>query len=196
MNQAHVPGNSDERPPPGPRRSNRAPRGSQPPAGLCAGPNLRDSNRCLTPSAGPCCDGEGSSGRCRCPIKFLLAGRRRLGGAPLRRRVGRHRSRKGATPVGPDPPAHVVGAAKRGRAIEHDRSPWKASVSELGRTGTAGWGYLYALRAALAVAAEHERAIRPPKARDRGGRPARRRMGAARLPRGVRRLLADGSSPR
>jgi hypothetical protein len=45
------------------------------------------------------------------------------------------------------------------RAIAHDRSPWKASASELGRTGSAGWGYLYALRVALALAAEREHAM-------------------------------------
>lgn len=44
-------------------------------------------------------------------------------------------------------------------AVQHACAPWKASAAELGRAGTASWGHLYALRAALTAAAEHEHGI-------------------------------------
>jgi hypothetical protein len=56
-------------------------------------------------------------------------------------------------------PSTLAGVGSQHPAIQHACAPWKACAAELGRAGTASWGHLYALRAALAAAAEHEHAI-------------------------------------
>jgi hypothetical protein len=61
-------------------------------------------------------------------------------------------------PVRPEPPT-LAGVGWQHPAIQYACAPWKASASEVGRAGTASWGHLYGLRAALAAAAEHEHAI-------------------------------------
>jgi hypothetical protein len=61
--------------------------------------------------------------------------------------------------VGPEPSTIAAEAAPQLAGIELDRSPWKACAAELGPSGTASWGHLFALRAAAAAAAERELAI-------------------------------------
>jgi hypothetical protein len=61
--------------------------------------------------------------------------------------------------VGFEPSTHAAGACLQHPAHEQDGAPWKASASELGQPGATSWGHLYALRAALTAAAEHQLAL-------------------------------------